>query len=75
MPTSACTTSPSSKPAPFLIARDPGTTTVALGWFDPKRMDADYELVKTYFGLDRPFDVKEVYTDDFLDKSIKMTRE
>jgi NitT/TauT family transport system substrate-binding protein len=57
------------------LMRDRATTTVALGWFDPKRMDADYEMVKTYFGLEQPFDVKEVYTDDFLDKSIKMTKE
>jgi NitT/TauT family transport system substrate-binding protein len=57
------------------LMRDPGATTVALGWFDPKRMDRDYELVKTYFGLEKPFDVKEAYTDDFLDTSIKMTKE
>jgi NitT/TauT family transport system substrate-binding protein len=57
------------------LMRDPSTTTVALGWFDAKRMASDYELVKTYFGLEKPFDVKEVYTDDFLDKSIKMTKE
>jgi hypothetical protein len=31
--------------------------------------------VKTYFGLEKPFDVKEAYTDDFLDASIKMTKE
>jgi hypothetical protein len=33
-------------------------TTVALGWFDAERMAADYELVKTYIGMDKPFDVK-----------------
>lgn len=57
------------------LMRDPGSTTEALGWFDPKRMDDDYALVKTYFGLDHPFDVKEIYTDAFLDRSIKMTKE
>lgn len=57
------------------LMRDPSTTTVALGWFDPKRMDNDYDLVKTYFGLDKPFDVKEAYTDEFLDQSIKMMKE
>lgn len=57
------------------LMRDPTTTTVALGWFDPKRMESDYELVKTYFGLEKPFDIKEAYTDAFLDKSIKMTKE
>jgi NitT/TauT family transport system substrate-binding protein len=57
------------------LMRDPSTTGIALGWFDAKRMQADYELVKSYFGLEKPFDIKEVYTDDFLDKSIKMTKE
>src|SRR5579883_457605 len=56
------------------LMRDPSTTTIALGWFDPKRMESDYELVKTYFGLEKPFDIKEAYTDAFLDKSIKMTK-
>jgi NitT/TauT family transport system substrate-binding protein len=57
------------------LMRDPTTTTVALGWFDPKRMESDYELVKTYFGLEKPFDIKTAYTNEFLDKSIKMTKE
>ncbi|HUH85699.1 MAG TPA: ABC transporter substrate-binding protein [Stellaceae bacterium] len=57
------------------LMRDPSTTTIALGWFDPKRMDDDYALVKTYFGLEQPFDVKDAYTDQFLDRSIKMTKE
>lgn len=56
------------------LMRDPYTTTVALGWFDPRRMQGDYDLVKTYFGLDKPFDVKDAYTDDFLDRSIKMSK-
>ena len=46
-----------------------------LGWFDPKRMEADYELVKTYFGLEKPFYIKETYTDEFLDRTIKMAKE
>jgi NitT/TauT family transport system substrate-binding protein len=57
------------------LMRDPGSTVEALGWFDPKRMDDDYALVKTYFGLEQPFDVKDAYTDDFLDRSVKMTKE
>ena len=35
-------------------------------------MTDTYDLVKTYVGLDKPFDVKQAYTNDFLDKSIKM---
>ena len=46
---------------------------VALGWHDDKRMADDYELAETYFKLDKPFDVKAVYTNEFLDRSIKMT--
>jgi NitT/TauT family transport system substrate-binding protein len=37
-------------------------------------MAADYDLVKEYIGIDKPFDVKTVYTNEFLDKSIKMTK-
>ena len=29
---------------------------------------------KDYIGLDKPFDVKTVYTNEFLDRSIKMTK-
>jgi len=46
--------------------------TVALGWHDDARMKADYELVGDYIGVDQPFDVKTTYTDEFLNKSIKM---
>jgi NitT/TauT family transport system substrate-binding protein len=45
---------------------------VALGWHDDARMKADYELVRDYVGVDKPFDVKTTYTNAFLDKSIKM---
>jgi len=55
------------------LMRDKTTTTVALGWFDPQRMTSDYDLVKTYFGMDKPFDVKTTYTNEFLDQKIKMT--
>jgi len=54
------------------LMTDPTTTTVALGAFDSARMDADYKTVETYFDLEKPFDVKTVYTNEFLDQSIKM---
>jgi NitT/TauT family transport system substrate-binding protein len=54
------------------LMRDKTTTTVALGWFDAARLAADYDLVKTYIGMDQPFDVKSAYTNEFLDQSIKM---
>ncbi len=56
------------------LMRDKFSTTVALGYLDPARMDADYDLVKTYVGLDKPFDVKTAYTNEFLDRSIKMPK-
>jgi NitT/TauT family transport system substrate-binding protein len=37
-------------------------------------MKDDYALVKEYIGVEKPFDVKSVYTNEFLDKSIKMTK-
>ncbi len=54
------------------LMRDKTTTTVALGWFDAQRLASDYDLVKTYFGMDQPFDVKTAYTNEFLDPAIKM---
>jgi NitT/TauT family transport system substrate-binding protein len=47
---------------------------VTLGIHDPKRMEADYELVREYIGIDKPFDVKTVYTNEFLDRSIRMAK-
>jgi NitT/TauT family transport system substrate-binding protein len=54
------------------LMSDATSQSVALGWFDPKRMADTYDLVKTYVGVDKPFDINTVYTNDFLDKSIKM---
>ena len=44
----------------------------ALGWMDPARMQGTYNLVKEYVGIDNPFDVTKYYTNEFMDKSIKM---
>ncbi|MCX7140657.1 MAG: ABC transporter substrate-binding protein [Proteobacteria bacterium] len=57
-----------------VLMSDKTSKTVALGWHDDARMAADYELVKNYIGLDKPFDIKIAYTNEFLDKSIKMTK-
>jgi NitT/TauT family transport system substrate-binding protein len=43
-----------------------------LGFLDPARMQSDYELVAKYLGVATPFDVKTMYTDEFLDPAIKM---
>lgn len=56
----------------MVLMSDNISRTTALGWMDPKRMDDDYALVNTYLGLEKPFDVKTVYTNEFLDPAIKM---
>jgi NitT/TauT family transport system substrate-binding protein len=54
------------------LMTDPTTTGTALGAFNPERMQADYATVSTYFNLKQPFDVTKVYTNAYLDTSIKM---
>jgi len=55
-----------------VLMSDRISQTVALGWHDDARMKADYELVRDYVGIDKPFEVKTVYTNEFLDRSLKM---
>ena len=57
-----------------VLMRDKYSETVALGILDDARMASDFELVKTYIGLETPFDVKTAYTNEFLDRSIKMPK-
>src|SRR5688500_8458121 len=57
-----------------VLMSDKISQTVALGWHDDARMQADYPLVREYVGIDKPFDVKATYTNEFLDKSIKMPK-
>src|ERR1700733_13598696 len=54
------------------LMSDKTSQTVALGWFDPERMQQTYDLVQTYVSLEKPFDVTGAHTNGFLDKSIKM---
>jgi NitT/TauT family transport system substrate-binding protein len=54
------------------LMSDKISRTVALGYFDPARMKADHELINTYFKIDTKFDIEKRYTNEFLDKSIKM---
>ena len=56
------------------LMSDKFSREVALGIHDDARMKADYELVRDYVGLDKPYDVKTTYTNEFLDRSIKMTK-
>jgi NitT/TauT family transport system substrate-binding protein len=55
----------------FLMT-DEFTTTKALGWIDAGRMKKDYDLVQTYLGMEKPFDVETAFTTRMLDTSIKM---
>jgi NitT/TauT family transport system substrate-binding protein len=55
-----------------VLMSDEVSRTVALGWHDDKRMAADYKLVEEYIKLDKPYDVRDAYTNDFLDKGVKM---
>lgn len=48
------------------------TQTVALGYLEPKRLQESYDLVEKYFKLEKPFDVKDAYTNEFLSKDIKV---
>jgi NitT/TauT family transport system substrate-binding protein len=57
-----------------VLMSDKTSREVALGIHDDARMKADYELVRDYVGIDKPFDVKTTYTNEFLDRSIKMTK-
>jgi len=57
-----------------VLMSDKFSKTVALGIHDDGRMSADYELVRDYIGIDKPFDVKTTYTNEFLDRSVKMTK-
>ena len=57
-----------------VLMSDKFAREVALGYLDPKRMDDDYALVRDYIGLGKPFDVKTVYTNEFLDRSVKMSK-
>ena len=57
-----------------VLMSDKHSKGVALGIHDDTRMTTDYALVKDYIGLGKEFDVKTAYTNEFLDRSIKMTK-
>ena len=57
-----------------VLMSDKFSREVALGIHDDNRMKADYELVREYIGIDRPFDVKTTYSNEFLDRSVKMSK-
>lgn len=57
------------------LMRDDTTTKVALGAFDAGRIKADYDLVSSLIGIDKPFDSSTMFTNEFLDKKIRMKGE
>jgi NitT/TauT family transport system substrate-binding protein len=57
-----------------VLMSDKTSREIALGIHDDARMKADYELVRDYVGIDKPFDVRTTYTNEFLDRSVKMTK-
>ena len=52
------------------LMTDKTSTTVGLGYMDPDRMVKSYKIFESY--LDKPFDIKKHFTNDFIDTSIKM---
>ena len=54
------------------LMTDEFTTTKGLGWIDGERMKKDYELVQTYLGMEKPFDVNSAFSTRMLDADVKM---
>ena len=45
-----------------VLMSDEVSRSVALGWHDEKRMEADYKLVDEYLKMEKPYDIKTAYT-------------
>lgn len=54
------------------LMTDEVSTTKGLGYFDPERVASDAKLVSEVFSIKEPFAPEDVYTNEFLDPSIKM---
>lgn len=54
------------------LMTDETSTTKGLGYFDPDRLESDYELTETYFDLEQPFDIHEAVTNAYIDTSITL---
>jgi NitT/TauT family transport system substrate-binding protein len=55
-----------------ILMSDETSRTVALGWHEDKRMADDYKLVDENLRIEKPYDIKTAYTNEFLDKAVKM---
>jgi NitT/TauT family transport system substrate-binding protein len=55
------------------LMRDETTMKKGLGTFDAARVKADYQLVQSLLGLDKPFDPTSIFTNEYLDKNVRMS--
>lgn len=55
------------------LMRDDTTTKVALGAFDGQRVKSDYDLVSSLVGIDKAYDPATLFTNEFLDKTVRMS--
>jgi hypothetical protein len=53
---------------------DANAREIAFGWFDARRVARDYELVDRYFKFDKAFAPAAAYSNDLLDKSIRLPK-
>lgn len=56
------------------LMSDKFSRSVALGYFDPGRMAADHQLINTHFKIDTKYAITDRYTNEFLDRNIKMPK-
>ena len=54
-----------------VLMSDKYSREVALGIHDDARMKSDYDLVKEYIGYDKDFNVKDVYTNEFVEAATR----
>ena len=52
------------------LMTDKTSTTIGLGYFDPQRFNASYEIFAPF--LEKPFDPKKHFTNEFIDTSVKL---
>lgn len=55
----------------FLLS-DEASQKTALGWIDGDRVAKDYQLIATTMGIEKPFEPKDAFTTEFLDKGIRV---
>ena len=51
-----------------------GSNGLPLGAFELARVRKDHDMVRTLYGLERPFDPKDAFSDEFLDAVVEPPR-